>query len=72
MVSEITFPGHLAVRNLVTREILGGELGAIDGGGEVVIVRCCFNMELPDLLGKVIITVVGFGNVAEVDHVGWL
>jgi hypothetical protein len=71
-VFEDTFPGHLAVGDLITREILGGELGAIDGGGEVIIVGRCFNVELPDLLGEVVIAFVGLGNVAEVYHVGWL
>lgn len=68
----LTLPGHLAIGNLVTREILGGKLGAVDRGGEVVIVRCSFEVELPDLLGEVVIFLEGkAGDVAEMHHFVW-
>lgn len=57
--------GHFAIRNLVTGEILGGKLGAVDRGGEVVIVDC-FKVDLPDLLGEVVVLLGGeTGNVAQ-------
>lgn len=57
--------GHLAIRNLVTGEILGGKLGAVDRGGEVVIVYC-FEVDLPDLLGEVVFLLGReTGNVAQ-------
>lgn len=65
------FSGHLAIRDLVTREILGGKLGAVDRGGEVVVV-CSLEVDLSNLLGEVVVLLEGeAGNVTEVDHVGW-
>lgn len=63
-------PGHLALGHLMARQILGGKLGAIDAGGEAVLVVGELQRNLLDSLGQLVVDIAVLVDGGEMDHFG--